>query len=75
MRLEFRNLSRLYGRDVALREVDVTWNEGQVVGLVGANGSGKSALLRLANGSLRPIKGSVFLDGRLVRRGALGWPS
>ena len=56
----------------ALTDVTLTVNPGERVVVLGANGSGKSTLARVANGSARPLSGSVRVDGEkdgaLVRR-------
>ncbi|MFI9386750.1 ABC transporter ATP-binding protein [Kutzneria sp. NPDC052558] len=50
-----------------LREVNLIVEPGSVVGLVGPNGSGKSTLLRTIYKSVRPVTGSVLIDGDDVR--------
>lgn len=48
-----------------LRGVSFELGAGTMVGLVGENGSGKSVLLRIIAGTLKPDSGSVTIDGRL----------
>ncbi len=55
------------GRAV-LRDIDLRVAAGIVLGLLGANGAGKTSLLRLANGLLRPQRGTVRVCGRPVGR-------
>ena len=50
-----------------LRDVNMVVESGQTVGLLGANGSGKSSLLNVVSGYYKPTAGSVFIDGRDVR--------
>ena len=53
------------GGDELLRDVSFSVGDGQRAALVGANGVGKSTLLRLITGELRPTEGTVSVDGRL----------
>ena len=49
----------------ALRDVSFSVERGQVVGFIGANGAGKSSLLKLVNGILPPTEGRVSVNGRV----------
>ena len=55
------------GRGPALREVDLAIEPGEMVGLVGPSGAGKTSLLRLLNGTLRPTDGTVRVAGVAMR--------
>lgn len=62
--LEFKSVGFSYhGRDV-LRSVTFSLAKGTATALVGPNGAGKTTLLRLASGVLRPVTGTILLDGR-----------
>lgn len=61
--IECRNLTKDYGRIKALDGVDLTIEKGQIVGLLGPNGSGKTTMIKLANGLLQPTSGSITIDG------------
>ncbi|MEZ4391208.1 MAG: ABC transporter ATP-binding protein [Polyangiales bacterium] len=56
---------RAEGEEV-LREVSLTVEEGEFVGILGPNGAGKSTLLRAAAGLMRPTEGAVTLEGASV---------
>ncbi len=56
-----------YGDTVAVREVDLTLRAGELVALMGRNGSGKSSLLWAMQGSGRRQAGSVQVGGRETR--------
>jgi ABC-2 type transport system ATP-binding protein len=62
--IEIRNLSRLFGRRMALNRVSLTLRRGSVLGLVGINGSGKTTLIKHVLGLLRAEEGSVRVFGR-----------
>ncbi|WP_029321888.1 ABC transporter ATP-binding protein [Butyrivibrio sp. AE3004] len=60
------NLSKRFDDIQAIFGVDLTIEDGQVFGLVGTNGAGKSTFLRMAAGILKPDTGMVTIDGRPV---------
>jgi branched-chain amino acid transport system ATP-binding protein len=57
-----------YGKIIALREVDVEVNEGEIVTLIGANGAGKSTLMMTICGNPRARAGSIVFDGVEITR-------
>lgn len=61
--LSAAGLSKQYGDVLALHDLDVTVERGELVALVGANGAGKSTFLRLAAGLLTPSTGEVLVEG------------
>ena len=61
--LELRALSKSYGKKLALDSVDLSVEPGRVVGLLGPNGSGKTTMIKLANGLLTPSSGELLIDG------------
>jgi iron complex transport system ATP-binding protein len=62
--LATQRLACTIGRRTILRDVDLEVRPGEVLGLVGANGTGKSTLLRVLAGVRRPAAGQVLLDGQ-----------
>lgn len=64
--LAVRGVSKRFGAVQALREVGLTVREGEVVGLVGSNGAGKSALVKVLSGVTPPDEGVVEWCGRPV---------
>ncbi len=66
--LTLSGVSTFYGAIQALRDVDMTVNEGEIVTLIGANGAGKSTLMMTICGSPRARTGSIVYDGRDIAR-------
>jgi len=64
--LEVTDLDVHYGGIHALKGVSFSVEQGQVVTLIGANGAGKTTTLRAISGLVKPSKGSVKFDGRLI---------
>ena len=63
--LAVHELRKRYGANEALKGVDLTVGEGELVGLLGPNGAGKSTLVKIACGLVRPTSGSVRLAGSI----------
>ena len=64
--LELRDVSRRYGEVVALDRVSFTVEGGEIRGLVGRNGAGKTTAMRIVLGLAEPDGGEVLLDGRPI---------
>jgi len=58
------NLTRKYGDFTAVDEVSFTISPGEIVGLLGHNGAGKTTVMKMITGYLEPTGGSVTIDGR-----------
>jgi ABC-2 type transport system ATP-binding protein len=61
--LELNEVSKRFGRTIALRSVTLSVGQGEFLGLVGPNGAGKTTLIRVSLGLLRPDSGTVRLMG------------
>ena len=64
MLLEFDDIAAAYGRVQALKGLSLRVNEGEIVALLGANGAGKSTVLRTISGLMRPQSGDVRWNGK-----------
>jgi ABC-2 type transport system ATP-binding protein len=61
--LEVTNLSRSYGSFVAVSQVSFTIQNGEIVGLLGHNGAGKTTIMKMLSGFLEPDQGNIVFDG------------
>lgn len=64
--LELLNIETYYGPVMAIRGVSLKVEAGQIVVLLGANGAGKTTVLKTISGAMDPQKGSVTFDGREI---------
>jgi len=64
--LEVKNLSVHYGMIQAVRNVDFQVNEGEIVSLIGANGAGKSTILKTLSGLIQPSEGEIVYLGENI---------
>ena len=64
--LEIRHLSKSFGTNLVLRDIDFTVEKGDVISIIGASGSGKSTLLRCINLLETPTSGEILYHGENV---------
>lgn len=64
--LEIRNLSVAYGKIVAVSDLSLTVNEGEIVTVVGGNGAGKTTTLRTISGVIKPRSGEISFKGQSI---------
>ena len=65
--LSARQITKKFGRVVALDNCDFDLMPGEVLGVIGDNGAGKSTLIKALSGALQPDHGEVRLEGELVQ--------
>lgn len=64
--LELNNISKGFPGVKALKNVDFTLNQGEILGLAGENGAGKSTMIKILGGVHQPDQGTISLDGKPV---------
>lgn len=62
--MECKNLTKFYGKEAALKGIDLEIKRGSIIGLLGPNGSGKTTLIKLANGLLVADQGQILINGK-----------
>ncbi len=68
--LTIQNLNVHYGMIQAVHDVSFHVEQGEIVSLIGANGAGKTTILRTISGLIRPSKGSVTFEGKPIEKEA-----
>jgi branched-chain amino acid transport system permease protein len=66
--LEAKNLRKAFGGLVAVDDIGFTIKRGEILGLIGPNGSGKTTMLNLISGALKPDAGELILNGTSITR-------
>jgi simple sugar transport system ATP-binding protein len=64
---ELRNVTMNFGNVVAVQDVVIEIGRGEIVGLVGDNGAGKSTVVKIMNGFYAPGRGTIIFNGKTVR--------
>lgn len=65
--VQTHNLTKCYGRHKAVHNVNLSVRKGEIYGLIGRNGAGKTTILRLISGLAKPTEGSISLFGQNSR--------
>ena len=73
MSIKLENINYIYGKNgpfekTALKDINLEIGENEFVGIIGHTGSGKSTLIQLFNGLLKPECGTVFVDGEDINK-------
>ncbi len=66
MILETRKITKIYSKRTVVKEVSFNISQGEVVGLLGANGAGKTTSFYMVVGVVRPNSGSIFIDDKEI---------
>lgn len=66
MKIQVKNASKTIKGALILQNVDLELEGGKIYGLQGPNGGGKTMLMRLISGLIRPTEGEVWIDGKLL---------
>jgi lipopolysaccharide export system ATP-binding protein len=66
--IEFKDISLAYGNRLILDRINFSINEGQIFGMLGPNGVGKSTIFNLITGLIKPNNGKIFINGQDVTK-------
>lgn len=64
--LEYKNISKSYGKKQVLKNVNLKIANNRIIGLLGQNGAGKTTLIKLVNGLLTPTSGNVWFESEPI---------
>lgn len=62
--IEVKGLQKSYGHKQVLRGLDLSYEQGQIIGLLGPNGCGKTSLIKILTGLIHDYEGTVLIDGQ-----------
>ena len=61
--IEVQNITKYYGKQLAVTDLSFSVSSGEIVGLLGPNGAGKSTTIKMLTGYLAPTEGQVLING------------
>ena len=65
--IEFKNIKKAYGSQMILENFDFSMEKGEFVTIIGSSGSGKTTVLKMANGLVKADAGDIFINGENIR--------
>jgi len=65
--IEIQNISKYFGKFAALKELNLTLNQGECIALIGPNGCGKTTLIKSILGMVLPQKGNILFDKKNIK--------
>ena len=70
--IEIMNVSKIYGGKIkAVDQVNLTFEDGEIIGFIGPNGAGKTSLIKMMSGVIQPDEGTILLNGKNIVTEAL----
>ena len=64
--IQISNLTKQYGKEIILKDINITFEDGHIYGLVGPNGCGKTTLMRCICGFSHPNNGRIIVNKKLI---------
>ena len=66
--IEVKNISKIYGNKVILKNINLKINKGEFITVIGSSGCGKTTFLKLINGLIEPDDGKVYVEGNDISK-------
>lgn len=64
--IEYKNIRMAYGEKVIIENFNLAVEKGEFVTIIGSSGCGKTTILKMVNGLVRPVSGEILIDGRSI---------
>ena len=65
--IDYKNIRMAYGEKVIIENFNLAVEKGEFVTIIGSSGCGKTTILKMVNGLVRPLSGEILIDGRSIR--------
>lgn len=65
--IEYKNIRMAYGEKVIIENFNLAVEKGEFVTIIGSSGCGKTTILKMVNGLVRPVSGEILIEGRSIR--------
>jgi len=71
--IDIKSLTAGYGSNIVLRDINFSISENDFIGVIGPNGGGKTTLLKIILGLLKPVSGTIVFNEDLLKRTRIGY--
>lgn len=65
--IEFRDIEKSYGTNIIIKNFNLSIEQGEFVTIIGSSGCGKTTVLKMVNGLIKPTSGEIFVDGESLK--------